>query len=248
VRDRIIKTVILSLMIGGLMIGLHIQGMPDLMAQTPATLYWGSYGDDVRVVQEKLRNWGYYDGPIDSYYGASTWNAVRDFQRRNGLTVDGVVGRQTWAALGVWIPETRAAAGWGQQQTQAAAPRQGTTGISSSDELNLLARLVAGEAEGEPYQGQVAVAAVILNRIKSSSFPNTLSGVVYQPKAFESVSNGQIWRVQDLSTATRAAQDALNGWDPTQGALFFWNPYKPVSKWIWTRTIITQIGRHVFGI
>lgn len=120
--------------------------------------------------------------------------------------------------------------------------------LRDANDLHLLARIVAAEAGGEPYEGQVAVAAVLLNRVKSPSFPNSVAGVVYQPLAFESVMNGLIWRVNDLSTAERAARAALSGWDPTYGSLFFWNPSKPVSRWIWTRKIVRQIGQHVFGI
>lgn len=120
-------------------------------------------------------------------------------------------------------------------------------GISRSDEINLLARLVAAEAGDEPYVGQVAVAAVVLNRVEHPSFPNTLAGVIYQPLAFESVSSGWIWRAPGFATARRAAIDALNGWDPTYGSLYFWNPAKPVNPWVWTRQIVTQIGRHVFA-
>ncbi|KXG74635.1 Spore cortex-lytic enzyme [Fervidicola ferrireducens] len=116
-----------------------------------------------------------------------------------------------------------------------------------ASDIELLARLVAGEASGEPYIGQVAVAAVVLNRVKSSKFPDTIPEVIYQPGAFESVSNGQIWARNPTSTNYNAARDALNGWDPTYGSLFFWNPYKRVNPWIWTRRIITQIGRHVFA-
>lgn len=121
-------------------------------------------------------------------------------------------------------------------------------GVIRADELELLARLVAAEAEGEPYAGQVAVAAVILNRVQSPQFPNSISGVAYQPLAFESVGNGLIWRRQPSAEAYNAARDALNGWDPTYGSLFFWNPSKPVSPWIWTRQIIVRIGNHVFGL
>ncbi|MFS8581936.1 MAG: cell wall hydrolase, partial [Limnochordales bacterium] len=120
-------------------------------------------------------------------------------------------------------------------------------GVVRADELELLARLVAAEAEGEPYAGQVAVAAVVLNRVDSPQFPNSISGVAYQPLAFESVSNGLIWRRQPSAQAYNAARDALNGWDPSYGSLFFWNPSKPVSPWIWTRTIVVRIGSHVFG-
>lgn len=120
-------------------------------------------------------------------------------------------------------------------------------GVARADEVDLLARLVAAEAEGEPYAGQVAVAAVILNRVQSPEFPNSISGVAYQPLAFESVMNGLIWRRTPSNEAYNAARDALNGWDPTYGSTFFWNPSKPVSPWIWTRTIIVNIGNHVFG-
>lgn len=122
------------------------------------------------------------------------------------------------------------------------------TAITSANDLHLLARVVAAEAGGEPFEGQVAVAAVLLNRVKHPSFPNSIAGVVYQPLAFESVMSGHIWRVTDLATAERAARAALSGWDPTYGALYFWNPSKPVSRWIWTRKIIRTIGDHVFGI
>lgn len=133
-------------------------------------------------------------------------------------------------------------------ETTETLPVQGGSGGSrGSLDVNLLARVVAAEAQGEPYEGQVAVAAVLLNRINSPSFPNSLAGVVYQPLAFESVMNGLIWRVSDLSTAQRAAAAALNGWDPTYGSLYFWNPSKPVSPWIWTRRIVRFIGDHVFG-
>lgn len=120
--------------------------------------------------------------------------------------------------------------------------------VSGNDEMHLLARVVAAEAGAEPYEGQVAVAAVLLNRVKNPSFPNSIPGVIYQPLAFESVLNGHIWRVSDLSTAERAASAALNGWDPTYGSVYFWNPSKPVNPWIWTRKIIKSIGQHVFGL
>lgn len=198
------------------------------------TLYWGSRGSNVVLVQTKLKQWGYYDGVVDGVFGAGTSSAVKVFQRRNGLTSDGVVGPRTYAALG--IPTSSPV------RATAAAP----TAVSSSDKVNLLARLIQAEAGAEPYTGQVAVGAVILNRVKSPSFPNTLAGVVYQPLAFESVSKGTIYAAPSAS-AIKAAGQALNGWDPTYGALFFWNPYKPVSAWIWSRNIITQIGKHVFA-
>lgn len=202
-------------------------------AQARPTLYWGARGRSVRLVQWKLQSWGYYRDRIDGIYGPRTYRAVRWFQARNGLRVDGIVGPQTWRALGLgWTPA---------RQTIAAR------GVSRNDNVDLLARVIAAEAQGEPYTGQVAVGAVILNRISSPQFPNTLSGVIFQPHAFESVSNGLIWRRTPSATAYRAARDALNGWDPTYGSVFFWNPYKPVSGWIWSRPIVTQIGKHVFA-
>lgn len=206
------------------------------------TLYWGSSGSDVTKVQTKLKNWGYYDGPIDGYYGATTFNAVKSFQAKNGLAVDGVTGSRTWAALGYSTTTTTPKPAQTQNQTTTAS-----RGDVNRGDVWLLSKVVMGEAADEPYTGKVAVAAVLLNRVDSPEFPNTLAGVVYQPLAFESVSNGQYNR-EVSDEAMRAAQDALNGYDPTGGALFFWNPYKPVSKWIWSRTITGQIGNHVFGI
>ncbi|HEY8391607.1 MAG TPA: cell wall hydrolase [Capillibacterium sp.] len=128
-------------------------------------------------------------------------------------------------------------------QTSAGGGRGSRAGV----DRYLLARLVHAEAEAEPYSGKVAVAAVLLNRIESPRFPNTLAGVVYQPLAFESVANGRIY-TNPSSEAIKAAGDAINGWDPTGGALFFWNPSKPVSRWIWSRRIIARIGKHVFAL
>nr|WP_226984178.1 spore cortex-lytic enzyme [Halothermothrix orenii] len=197
------------------------------------TLYWGTSGSNVRLVQWKLQQWGYYEGRIDGYFGPETSEAVREFQRKNGLRVDGLVGPQTWAALGYEARPTTYA-------------RQTAAAVSRNDDVQLLARLVHAEARGEPYRGQVAIAAVVLNRVESPSFPNSLSGVIYQPLAFESVANGQI-NLPPTQENLRAARAALNGWDPTYGCLFFWNPSKPVSRWIWSRRVVTTIGSHVFA-
>ncbi|NMB46015.1 MAG: spore cortex-lytic enzyme [Firmicutes bacterium] len=204
-------------------------------AQARSTLYWGSGGYDVRLVQWKLQSWGYYRGSIDGVFGTETSRAVRNFQARNGLPVDGLVGPRTWVALGF------------AAVTPTAGRQVASRGVARSDNIDLLARVIAGEAEGEPYSGQVAVGATILNRIANPRFPNTLSGVIFQPNAFESVSNGLIWRRAPSATAYRAARDAINGYDPTYGAIFFWNPSKPVNPWIWSRSIIVWIGRHVFA-
>ncbi len=211
---------------------LLVSGSDAVVAEERPTLYWGSRGQTVRQVQSRLAQWDYYHGPIDGIFGQQTSEAVRLFQRRNNLTVDGVVGPETYAALGM--------------AADASPPGEPTTGVLRDDELELLARVITGEARGEPYVGQVAVAAVVLNRVRNSSFPGSVSAVVYQPLAFEAVSDGQIW-MQPTSTAFRAARDALNGWDPTYGSVYYWNPYKPVNPWVWTRSIVTQIGRHVFA-
>ncbi len=206
-------------------------------AQGKPTLYWGSGGYDVRLIQWKLQSWGYYRGSIDGVFGTETSRAVRNFQARNGLSADGLVGPTTWAALGFA----------GAAPTPTAGRTVASRGIARVDNVDLLARVIAGEAEGEPYSGQVAVGSTILNRITSPRFPNTLSGVIFQPNAFESVSNGLIWRRTPSATAYRAARDAINGWDPAYGAIFFWNPSKPVNPWIWSRSIIVWIGSHVFA-
>ena len=210
----------------------------NLFAQT--TLYWGSTGSDVSQVQSKLKSWGYYNGPVDGYYGASTFDAVKSFQAKNGLFADGIAGTRTLEALGISAAPAPGAA------SRNAPTYTPSRGVSARDDVMLLARVVGGEAEGEPYEGKVAVAAVILNRVTSDQFPNTLAGVIYQPNAFESITNGVANRTPSAESV-KAAQDAINGWDPTYGCIFFWNPSKPVSSWIWSRAIVTTIGAHVFA-
>lgn len=201
--------------------------------QTYRTISWGASGGDVSEAQVILRDWGYYDGPIDAVFGAAMSEAVFWFQSANGLTVDGVIGPETWAALGITVA--------------AAAPRAARPAAGQAQNVDLLARLIRAEAEAEPYEGKVAVAAVLLNRVRDARFPNTLEGVIYEPDAFESVANGRIYATPPTGADTQAARDALNGWDPSFGSVFFWNPYKPVTPWIWSRPIITQIGDHVFA-
>ena len=203
------------------------------------TLFWGSSGNDVYVLQQKLRQWGYYQGWADGTYGSSTYKAVIDFQRRNGLRADGVVGNETWSALGYSNTADRLAA----QPDRSFADRGF---VESSRDTELLARLIEGEAADEPFYGKVAVGAVILNRVKSSAFPDTIAGVIYQPTAFESISNGQAYRPL-TNDSIRAAREAMAGSDPSGGATFFWNPSKSVSPWIWSRQVITTIGRQVFA-
>ena len=174
---------------------------------------YGSRGEEVKTIQTKLKRWGYYNGSIDGIYGSQTLSAVKYFQRKNGLTADGIAGTQTLRAMGIYSSSST------------------SSSSTNSNNLNLLSRLVYGEARGEPYTGQVAVAAVVLNRVKSSSFPNTISGVIYQSGAFTAVSDGQI-NLSPNSTATKAAQDALNGWDPSYGAIYYFNPNTATNKWI----------------
>ena len=198
------------------------------LAQTAyADLYKrGSSGQRVTEIQTRLKNWGYYDGAVDGVYGSRTEAAVRWFQRRNGLSVDGQAGPQTLAALGLPTGET-------------GAPQ------SSSGDEYLLARLISAEARGEPYVGQVAVGAVVLNRVKHPSFPSTVSGVIYQTDAFTCVSDGQ-FNQPIAESAYRAAQDALGGWDPSGGAIYYFNPATATSRWIWSRPLIVTIGNHRF--
>lgn len=194
-----------------------------------AVLKQGSKGDLVKEVQTKLIKWGYLTGRADGIFGAKTKAAVIKFQRKNGLTADGVIGTRTAQALGISLSSNTSSSSQ-------------TTSLTN---LNLLARVVYGEARGEPYTGQVAVAAVVLNRVKSSSFPNTVAGVVYQSGAFDCVSDGQI-NLTPNQSAYNAARDALNGWDPTYGCLFYYNPRTATSKWMLSRTVKLNIGNHAF--
>ena len=187
---------------------------------------YGSRGSEVTQIQTKLKRWGYYNGAVDGIYGNKTVDAVKYFQRKNGLTADGIAGSKTLAAMGI-------------------SSSSGSTSSSNNSNLDLLARLVYGESRGEPYTGQVAVAAVVLNRVKSSSFPNTVAGVIYQTGAFDAVSDGQINLSPD-STAKKAAQDAINGWDPSYGAIYYFNPNTATNKWIWSRPMTVTIGKHRF--
>ena len=198
------------------------------LAQTAyADLYKrGSSGQRVTEIQTRLKNWGYYDGAVDGIYGSRTEAAVRWFQRKNGLSADGQAGPQTLAALGLPTGQT------GQAQ-------------SSSGDVWLLARLISAEARGEPYVGQVAVGAAVLNRVKHPSFPSTVSGVIYQTDAFTCVSDGQ-YNEPIAESAYRAAQDALGGWDPSGGAIYYFNPSTATSAWIWSRPLIVTIGNHRF--
>ena len=184
----------------------------------------GDRGEKVREIQTRLKRWGYYTGNIDGIYGKKTVAAVKYFQRQNGLTVDGICGEQTLAALGI---------SGGSQ--------------AGDNDLYLLSRMIAAEARGEPYVGQVAVGAVILNRVRHPSFPNSIAGVIYQPRAFSAIDDGQWQKTPITDSARRAARDALSGWDPTGGAIYYYNPAKTTNKWIYSRPVVTTIGAHVFA-
>ena len=188
----------------------------------------GSSGSVVKTIQQKLKNWGYYTGSVDGIYGAKTKAAVVSFQKKNGLTADGIAGEKTLKAMGISTGSSTASS------------------VSSSDTA-LLAKLIYGEARGESYTGQVAVGAVVMNRVKSSSFPNTVSGVIYQPYAFTAVSDGQI-NLTPNNTAYEAAKAAMNGYDPTGGAIYYYNPSTASSKWIYSRKTTVTIGNHVFAV
>lgn len=191
----------------------------------------GSRGEVVKKIQQKLKNWGYYGGGVDGIFGAQTKKAVVYFQKKNGLTADGIVGAKTLAALGI----------------SDKSPSTGSSGSYTNSDINLLARLIYGEARGESYTGQVAVGAVVLNRVKSASFPNTISGVIYQSYAFTAVADGQI-NLTPNATALAAAKDAMNGWDPTGGAIYYYNPSTATSSWIYSRKTLVTIGNHVFAV
>ena len=208
-----------------------------------AVLRQGARGGEVKEVQRRLKNWGYYSGEVDGIYGSGTVKAVKAFQKKNGLTMDGICGKATYAALG--MNDSVRVLEQGDKDAN-----KGSSGGSSDytgSDLYLLARCIYGEARGESYTGQVAVGAVVLNRVRSSQFPNTISGVIYQKGAFTAVDDGQI-NLTPNQTAINAARDAMNGWDPTYGCLYYYNPATATSSWIFSRQTVTTIGKHVFAI
>ena len=192
---------------------------------------YGSRGSEVTQIQTKLKRWGYYTGGVDGIFGSLTLKAVRWFQQKNGLQVDGIAGPATLSAMGIMSTSSSSGSSSGSS--------------SNSSDVNLLARLIYGEARGESYTGQVAVGAVVLNRVRSSSFPNTIAGVIYQKGAFDVVADGQI-NMTPNSTAIKAARDAMNGWDPSYGAIYYFNPNTATNSWIWSRPMTVTIGKHRF--
>ncbi len=223
------KKILFGIMAGFMVLTSGVVGAVALNNYTYSSSYVHALTtSQTRTMQTKLKRWGYYTGAVDGIFGSKTKAAVKLFQKKNGLVVDGIVGKKTLAALGM---------------------STGTTSSSSTSnsDLYLLAKCVHAEARGESYVGQVAVAAVILNRVKSSQFPNTIAGVIYQPYAFTAVQDGQI-NLEPNQTAYSAARDALNGWDPTYGCLYYYNAATATSKWIYSRKTVVTIGKHVFAI
>ena len=209
-------------------------------ASTPfvqtAVLKQGASGGEVKELQRRLKNWGYYNGAVDGIYGKGTVEAVKKFQRKNGLTADGIAGIATYKALGM------------NDSVKVLEGNKNNSGSNyTNSDLYMLAKCIYADARGESYTGQVAVGAVILNRVASSSFPNTISGVIYQKGAFTAVTDGQI-NLEPNKTAMNAASDAMNGWDPTYGCLYYYNPAVATSSWIFSRKTVTTIGKHIFAI
>lgn len=194
----------------------------------------GMENSEIKSMQQRLKNWGYYNGEVNGKYDSKTFLSVKDFQMVYNLPQNGIAGEKTLIAMGLTTTSA-----WGCVHAAS----------SQANNEQLLARAINGEARGEPYEGQVAVGAVILNRTRDSKFPKTIAGVIYQPGAFTAVSDGQInVAIDPKSSVVKAARDALNGWDPTNGCIYYWNPATATSKWIWSRKIIKKIGKHNFGI
>ena len=207
-----------------------IAAFSGLTVARAANIVKGDTTANIKAVQTRLATLGYYTYKVDGIWGSRTKKAVKKFQRDYGLTADGIVGARTEKALKITL-------------TGKSSRSKNTV---SSANLDLLAKCVYAEARGEPYTGQVAIAAVVLNRVKSSSFPNTVSGVIYQKNAFTCVSDGQI-NLTPNASAYSAAKDALNGWDPTNGCLYYYNPATATSKWIWSLKVELKIGKHSFA-
>lgn len=221
----VILTVCLCLIVGVSYLVTSVVLTPDSSVTYTATT------SQNKVIQQRLKNWGYYTGAVDGILGPKSISAIKKFQKNNGLVADGIVGPKTAAKIGISLNSST----------------QTNNKTQTSSDLYLLAKCVHAEARGESYTGQVAVAAVILNRVKSPNFPNTIAGVIYQPWAFTAVNDGQI-NLEPNQTAYNAARDAMNGWDPTYGSLYYYNPATATSRWIYSRQTTVQIGKHVFAL
>ncbi|MFC4775331.1 spore cortex-lytic enzyme [Paenibacillus sp. GCM10023252] len=261
-RNRLIAlTVVMVFLLFGTFTLLHAGDGEATETFSNAQLQYGSSGKDVYELQGRLKYLGYFKGKVDGQFGTDTKNAVTWFQWKFGIKSDGVVGSKTklklWEATKDWKPTAEDSPGGGassQKKPESGAseksggdsnlPKNNHLNLSAND-LKIMANAVYGEARGEPYEGQVAVAAVILNRLKSQSFPNTISGVIFQPLAFTAVADGQIWLTPNAK-AKEAVEDAINGWDPTGGCTYYFNPVTATSKWIWSRPQVKTIGKHIF--
>lgn len=257
-------------------IGLQtIQSTNRVHAFSPQVIQQGAVGEDVIELQSRLQYIGFYNGKIDGVFGWGTYWALRNFQYEFGLEIDGMAGGTTKDKLSKasnydekyvkdQINQGKKFTHYGGEKNkngndnqakpkpeQAEKDAETSTGAVnvpqgySQNDIQLMANAVYGEARGEPYEGQVAVAAVILNRVKSPSFPNTAAGVIFEPRAFTAVADGQIWLTPN-ETAKRAVLDAINGWDPSSNAEYYFNPDTATSAWIWTRPQIKKIGKHIF--
>ena len=222
-RRRVLSLLLAVVLLGSIGTIAAVQS-GDNSVSTLSTM--GSRGDEVRRIQQKLKSMGYYTGSVDGIYGTQTQSAVKKFQRDNGLDVDGIAGPKTLSYLGI----SSGSSGSGQY---------------NSNDVYLLAKVIAAEARGESYVGQVAVGAVVLNRVEHSSFPDSIAGVVYQPGAFSCV-NDSNWSVAPTAESQKAARDAINGWDPSGGAIYYYNPAKTSNQWIRSRPVIVTIGSHLF--
>ncbi len=229
-KTTALRTILVAVVLAAVIIPVLLFGVQDSSSvEESAVLKVGSSGSQVKTLQTKLNNWGYDAGTVDGIFGSKTQAAVKRFQQKNGLVVDGIVGAKTAAALGMTLSSSSS-----------------SNSSYSSQDVYLLAKCIHAEARGEPYIGQVAVGAVVLNRVKSSSFPNSISGVIYQPYAFTAVIDGQM-NLEPNDTAYNAARDAMNGWDPTNGCIYYYNPATATSSWIWSRPVMITIGKHNFA-
>ncbi len=238
-KKKAIKSVILVLLI---LFCVTTEGYRQTVVA--ATVYtWGSTGDTVKTIQDKLKRWGYFTGTVDGKYGYVTWEAVQRFQKKNGLKADGIAGSDTLKALGVVETTSKGTATGGNNENATTA----SATSSRESDVWMLGSLINAEGRGEPYTGQVAIGAVVINRVNNSAFPNTISGVIYQAGAFDGVADGQI-NLTPTNSCLSAARDALNGWDPTSGAIYYWNPKTATNQWVLRIPVTIQIGNHAFGV
>lgn len=240
------KIIVLILMSGLLCFSIQaIHPQQNVKAFSPQIIQQGATGDDVIELQSRLQHLGFYNGEIDGAFGWGTYWALRNFQSEFGMEIDGLAGKDVKTKL-------EKASKYDESQANETKDDNKTNNTAvnvpqgySQNDIDLIANAVNGEARGEPYEGQVAVAAVILNRVQSPTFPNTASGVIFEPRAFTAVADGQIWLTPN-ETAKRAVLDAINGWDPSSNATYYFNPETATSSWIWSRPQIKTIGKHIF--